>query len=259
MKTLLLNDTSHYHAGCVQVINYLKSFYSVTTALRQNTDLTKVDLKHYDRVILNGEGTMHHSARRGILFLDALRTAQGYGVKTYIVNTVWQDMPNTHDDVLQKCEIIEAREILSKNELIKKHKVNATHSIDCSYYVSVPEVKYGRVEVYEGQYFKNNIKFQQPKGRFKRIDIFKQPWDEIVNRLRNSELLITGRHHEMYAACVAKCRFIAYPGNTWKNEGLLQSAGVNIPHNIDEILAGKYDAEYEKLWSYMDKFKINKL
>ena len=43
-----------------------------------------------------------------------------------------------------------------------------------------------------------------------KINILKD-WNSIVNRLRHAELLVTGRHHEAYAALKARCKFIVLP------------------------------------------------
>ena len=54
------------------------------------------------------------------------------------------------------------------------------------------------------------------------IDIFNQHWRDFVSQLWYSNLLITGRHHEMYAACKAECPFVVIEGNTHKNQGLFK-------------------------------------
>ena len=196
---------------------------------------------------------MHHSGKTSIRLLTALRKAQQAGCETQLVNSVWQDMTNDFDDVLHRLTRIHVREIKSHQELKSKHGVYAMVRPDASYYVDVPVLEYKHVPIYEGQYM---IAYKHhARGKYQRIDIFNQEWTEIVNRLRNSDLLITGRHHEMYAACVAECRFLATPGNTWKNEGLLESAGVTIPFDIEGAKSGKYDDQYQKLWNYLKSFK----
>lgn len=246
-RRVLINDTSNYHNGCKVVVEAIRQNYGFDKAY-YTQDILNIDYRQYDEVIVNGEGTMHDNQRRSITFLEALQSAQNFGLKTRLINTVWQNMIHDYDDVLQKCEEVIVREVNSFEEM-QKHGVNAQILPDLSYFVDVPYKEYEHVTSYEGQYWKK--KFRQHKD-WPEIDIFEQDWNEIVNRLRHADLLVTGRHHEMYAACKAKCRFLVKPGNTWKNEGLLKSAQVNIPWDIDGVLEGKYDSEYEKLWKYLD-------
>jgi polysaccharide pyruvyl transferase WcaK-like protein len=253
MKTLLINNTADYHKGCVKVVEAIQKFYGFDDSIKtrdHHIDLENLDYTKYDRVILNGEGTMHHGSRRAFQYLVALKTAQRQGVKTYLINSVWQEMPDKYDEVLQKCDGISVREVFSQKD-IANHGVNANVFPDLSYMLDVPYKEYEHVSVYEGQYIK--ARQDDAIGIYPRIDIFEQEWDEIVNRLRNADLLITGRHHEMYAACKAKCRFIVKQGNTWKNGGLLRSAGIDIPNNVKAILEGKYDEQYEQLWDYLEE------
>lgn len=225
-------------------------------ATKDIVDPARVEFQQYDRIILNGEGTLHHNSRKSRHLLQALREAQVLGVETHIVNTVWQEMPNKYDDVLEGCASISVREVFSQRELKEKHGIESRVKPDLSYFLDVPEEKlFNHVSVYEGQYYINNagVVYHDPIGNYPRVDIFNMSWFELVNRLRHADLLLTGRHHEMYAAAKAKCRFLIKPGNTWKNEGLFASAGVEIPFDIDGVLSGKYDDQYNQLWNYLDE------
>jgi polysaccharide pyruvyl transferase WcaK-like protein len=253
LKTLLLNNTSDYHNGCKKVIEAIDHIYGFDDSIKtfDKTNLDELDYSKYDRVILNGEGTIHHNSVRAQQYLSALFFAQRAGCETFIINTVWQRMKNDYDHVLKKCDLIAVREEYSQTELKEKHGVDSIVYPDLSYIVDVPLEEYEYEEIYEGQYI--NLTQDKVIGNYPRIDIFKQEWNEVVNRLRNADLLITGRHHEMYAACKAKCPFLVYEGNTWKNSGLLASAGVQIPFDIEGVLIGKYDEQYEKLWAYLEE------
>ena len=240
---LLLNDTSSYHSGCMAVMRS----YQYSRSIKTYEAIPKLKWSDYKTVILNGEGTMHHSKPTAMNFLRALQSAHEKGCDIQIHNTVWQEMCHTYDDVLRKCSQITVREVLSQQE-ISKHGIYASISPDRSMIVDVPYKEYNHVTIYDGQTFNKSIQRQSDRPR---INIFEQSWDEIVNRLRNADLLITGRHHEMYAAIKARCKFIVEEGNTWKNRGLLQTVGSSIDFNdIEGILDGKYDAEYEKIFQY---------
>ena len=248
-KTLLLNDTRKYHHGCAKVIETFKFDHSIET-----NSPVDVNFAEYTDVILNGEGTMHHTRvdnrQNPIKFLKALSDAQAAGCNTQIVNSVWQDMTNDFDQVLQKCSVVEVRDIVSQQELKDKHNINSVVKPDRSLIPDVPYEEYDHVMAYQGRWFLNENDVSPPLPR---IDIFEMPWNEIVNRLRHCDLLITGRHHEAYAAIKARCKFIVRPGNTHKNQGIYLNAGIKPFTEIGfagDIINGKYNKEFEKLSEY---------
>ena len=248
-KTLLLNDTTHYHHGCAKVIET----YSFDDSIATNAPID-VNFLEYSTVILNGEGTMHHDQSNALKFLQALKDAQQVGCDTQLVNTVWQDMTNDFDDVLDKCSLIEVRDIISQQELKSRHGIISELFPDRSIIPYVPFKDYSPVIMYQGNRFDSKVdsfKLDCPK-----INIFKEDWNSIVNRLRHAKLLITGRHHEAYAALKAKCKFIVLPGNTYKNEGIYLNAGVypiNTLDKIQDVLNGQYDREFNRIFDYYEK------
>lgn len=250
MITLLLNDTSDYHSGCKEVMDSYEFTYSIRT-----NEPCNINLRHFDRVILNGEGTMHHDQQNSHKFLDVLREAQHLNLYTEIDNSVWQKMTNEYDDVLHRLDKLTVREVLSRDDLWINHNVESEVRADRSFIRDVEAINYDHVRIYEGQYF-----FFSKPSTVPRINIFTQSWDEIINRLRNADLLITGRHHEMYAAIKAKCRFICVPSNTHKIEGLLKSAGCTVDLTDIKLavnaLNGEYDDEYKKIQDFCAKTRL---
>lgn len=247
---LLLNDTSDYHNGCKVVVSTFNYDYALKT--KQSADALRVDYSKFETVVLNGEGTMHDRGTDATNFMKGLQLAQQAGCKTYLVNSVFQNMERWHSRVLAKCDRVIVREVLSYNHMKDFCGVKPQIAPDRSIIPDVEPMNYDHVEIYEG--------LVSPGVRVNRtathptINIFQQEWNEIVNRLRNAELLITCRHHEMYAAIKARCRFIVNEGNTWKNRGLLETVGVNLPTDPVKALSGAYDSEYEKLFDYCNQY-----
>lgn len=242
---LLLNDTSRYHYGCQKVIESFEFDRSIKT-----NESPKVVFSEYSKVILNGEGTLHHDQKNADKFLRYLARAQEAGCETEIRNTVWQSMSPKYKEILSNCDKITVREVLSQQEL-SKIGIEAEVELDRSLIPEVSYFPYEHVEVYEGQYFYN----KSSESIYPRIDIFKQDWDEMVNRLRNADVLITGRHHEMYAAIKARCRFIVIEGNTWKNRGLFETCGakpIMSKSLLPKVLSGEFDEEYDKIWKFVE-------
>ena len=269
MKALILNDTSNYHHGCFKVMEYLikqvTSRHELLASVKGNIDILTYPTwaeEEAELIIINGEGTMHHDRPLARQYLEILRQAKRQGKRTALVNTVWQSM--TLDDELVdvlKDTYISVREVLSQQEL-QKYEINSDIHLDLSYFVDVPEIhrlQYPR-EYVVGKFFSQSD--YRPKG-INTVDIFKQDWDTIVNILRGTDWFITGRHHELYAACKARCPFSTLAGNTWKNQGLFVTAGVeikvadphirheNIPRFVDYCKEMK--GEYLKLFNWMER------
>ena len=282
MIAVILNDTSHYHYGCKKVIEYLIS--DLQSCGYADIKLVGQDIKKIqearslgyeaDLVVLNGEGTMHSTAIKNretpIALLENLSAANHKGIKTALINTVWQNM-EIDDFTAYALEnsYVSCRESYSHNELKIINKDSEIH-LDLSYFVKVPFFETSQSDKLIGKFF------GRTDSKQKNLDIFEEDWDTIVNKLRKTNWFITGRHHELYAACKARCPFTVLKGNTWKNEGLLATAEVTIPsfptlldeESFDSAIneCQGYLAEYEKLFNWMEnqprfslKGKINEL
>lgn len=224
MKSLIINDTQHYHSGSFVVNQKLKSLFKTENILPNKYKPSDKELKEYDIIICNGEGTMHSNKARARHNIKILQQAHLLGIKTALVNTVWQDM-NTNIDFI---DYVSVRETLSKKEMETNRTKQIDINLDLSFYYDQSAMITQENDIVYGADFENN-----------QIDIFKQSWDYIVNILKKSNLLITKRHHEMYAACKAHCPFIVFGGNTHKNHGLIKTFDSKIP-----ILNDKQELEY---------------
>lgn len=248
---LLLNDTSRYHHGSAEVVRNI-DFDLALEAPPDSIKFSSLAGEKITCVILNGEGTLHHDSSIAHQWLSILKEAQAKGIPTIILNTVWQQMHKSTAKILERCERIEVREILSQHEL-RRIGIEAHVIPDRSIRTDVEITPYDYQQIYYGQPFNANL---STPSQYPEINIFSQSWNEVVNRLRNSSLLVTGRHHEMYAAIKARCKFIVKPGNTWKNLGVFASSApdlINIPLSIEDVLSGKYDEEYEKIFDWAEK------
>jgi hypothetical protein len=217
MRVKLVGDHSALHSGCAAVVDVIKEFYK---------DHTFVDDESYDVLIVNGEGSMHHSSGGWHRKMIQLKKAVSYGKPCYLVNSVWQDNGDMYDDVLEKVNHIGVREWFSHDELrimhgVPREKITVApdlslwHNLDCDKDVT----PYEGVVSTEDYWCTKANKFVKIPGDYKRIDM-KLPWPELVKALRGAECLITGRHHAIYAAILAGIPFVAIEGNTWKNSGI---------------------------------------
>lgn len=265
MNVLLLNNTEKYHSGCEAVINFYRNQFRRNNLVFYNKTQ---NIKDFDVVIANGEGTMHHNAGAADAMLDILIEAKHFNKKTLLLNSVWQDNDSLVDK-LNFVDHISVREIKSKNEIQNKIDRPIDVCIDYSYFFYFSNQKNKKYNLAVGNRMNfPNIKPKRPKiqgiGEDCKVDIFSQSWIDIIDILSETKLFVTGRHHELYASCVAECPVIVLEGNSHKNSGLFETAQVNIPcltmdATNDNILfairnVSNYKSEYEKLFYFLKKF-----
>lgn len=224
----MLGDHSNVHAGSVAVINVLR---------REVERVGKiVEDDSYDMLVVNGEGSMHHGSRACRTKIDAIREAISRGKKTFLVNSVWQQNPKEFAKVLRGCERVYVREALSQRELARQG-VQSDVNIDLSYFEHVDGFLSNKDEcvgIAATDFYSPDFKrFVRVTGSFEDehdfIDMRKMTWSELVAEVSRKSLLLTGRHHGVYAACRARTPFLVLEGNSHKVLGLFKSAGVEIP------------------------------
>lgn len=268
MRTVVLNNHSKYHSGCNAVIDVLHSDlldngYTVISSTDRDCDTELFNSA--ELVIVNGEGTMHSNRREPLELLEILCVAKESGKKTALINTVWQnmDISDRAIDVL-KNSYISVREILSAEYMTETTGITPDIHLDLSYYapldVLINSQTLPQSELLCGKSFPPQQDYRPPNCAS--VDIFSEGWDTIINKIRHSDWFFTGRHHELYAGCVAGTPVSVMRGNTWKNEGLFATAGVDIPVADRDIshadiphfisMCKERSQEYEKLWAWME-------
>lgn len=226
----LLGDHSEYHAGCTAVIDYLKRAIEPLGSL--------VDGDDYDTLVVNGEGSMHHDSKNFRLKMAALEEAVLARKPAYLVNSVWQSNSNEFDKILKALSGIAVREQASHDDLLSRHNVESLVRLDVSYWAEIDESaarcadwKDGIVvgDFYSTE-FENFVRWTGgPLLRHPYIDMSSVGWSSLVKGLRTASLLVTGRHHGVFAACRARTPFVSMWGNTHKIEGMVKMSGLPIP------------------------------
>lgn len=259
MKFRLVGDHSDYHCGSRAVAEFLLAELAAAGAV--------VDDATYDILVVNGEGSMHHDSRTCRAKLQQIGEALQSGRRAWLVNTVWQSNRREHDALLRGIERIAVRETLSQRELRFRHGVRAEFFLDFSYFAAIDESAdapdFGGRRVVTDFYSRALKNFARlttsPLASLPYVDMGAIGWSALVRGLRTTPLLVTGRHHAVYAACRARTPFVAAAGNTFKIEGLLDAAGSRIPvarnwaelqHAID--WAGRNRAAYDALFDWME-------
>ena len=274
MKVYFCNDTSLYHAGSKAVCDYIKrkladAGYEIIAEDFSDNELEVI--RSCDVVLVNGEGTMHHGCKRALKLLASLSMGQKLGKKTHLVNTVWQSMGSGYTAVLEKLDSFTVREAMSFDEVVRTTALSPDIYLDFSYWSHRPDapkknfsdVDFTANPVVTDFYSVEFGSFVRPTGgwlsRVEFVDMKRCEWVELAEALSAHSMLLTGRHHGVYASCVVSTPFLPFRGNTHKIEGLFRSAGVCIPisetpkelkkHflNFDEI-----KAECFKLFDWMN-------
>lgn len=269
MNILFLNNCESYHSGSFQVMNFFKKEFENhnLTILKSFKRLYKYNLLNFDVIVANGEGTMHDNAPKALQILNVLLEGKKLGIKTLLVNTVWQNNNENFTKLLDSIDYISVREVSSKKEIQKIINKEIDVNIDVSYFVDTDMPDRRLIyNVAAGNRYQDGSK---PKiigiGEDINIDIFSQPWNSLISDLRKSKMLVTGRHHEMYAACKAECPFLVLEGNTHKNSGFLKTMECEIPilptnssnkeitNYIEKF--STYESEYLKLFKKLKTIK----
>ncbi len=253
----LIGDHTEYNCGSAAVIEVLRHALATHGTLVADPDTA-------DLVIVNGEGTMHHGASGFHTKMRALVRAQKRGQRTALVNTVWHENPRDYDDTLKALHDCVTRGRASLAELTSRHSVAATGQLDQSYFA---EVSGGRVVAgFEDQVLLTDM-WADNLGAFvwlehprvadaRRLDITKFTWPDLVATLRTARLVITGRHHVLYAACRAEVPFVAIRGNSHKMEDLCSDFHIPVASSVADIAAlvqwsRANDATFRRLFDQM--------
>lgn len=229
LRIHLAGDHSGYHGGSAAVFETLRRAAAGCGTL--------VGPKQpFDLLVVNGEGSMHHASRGCARKIAQIERALDQGRRAMLVNTVWQDNPPEMAAVLTRCERVVAREVLSQRALAAQGIVAET-ALDLSYHAPLDPAAaftdFGGGVVFTDFWSREFDAFVRLNSKwaqgFAYLDMQSMSWSSLVRSLGTAGLLVTGRHHAVYAACRARTPFLALRGNTHKIEGLLASAGVEMP------------------------------
>lgn len=260
MRIRLAGDHSAYHAGSAAAFAVIRA-----EASRHGTI---VETEDYDVLVVNGEGSMHHNSTACRRKIQQVTEALVSRRKAVLINSLWQANSPDLSEAIRNCSQIVVREILSQREL-RAQGVEAGVGIDQSYFCEIdesvavePDDRAATTDFYAPDFGR----FVRVRGAFddkyQFLDMQALSWSALVRALRAKPLLLTGRHHAVYAACRAGTPFLALRGNSHKIEGLIATAGVSIPvfdtfaelqKNLD--WPRKNQDAYQRLFDWMEQQK----
>jgi hypothetical protein len=136
---------------------------------------------------------------------------------------------------------------------------------DLSYYEVPVYSKLSNQELLKGTFYSRQFEDIILDGT---IDITKENWSVLVNKLRHAKACFTGKHHEIIACCIARCPFVTPKINTHKISGLGEYVGVNFPELAEDAdektvrkelikAANNKDGIYTNLFNKMESLRAN--
>lgn len=144
MKVFIINNTaSEMHHGCSRVMNNLNKLIRLNGGTVIGTSSVGLDWRksesikermlESDIVIVNGEGSIHHDSPAGLPLLDVGMFCRPYGVRTALVNALFQDMTIVSESQLKAFDFISVRDSYSKKQ-IEQYGVQTTLLPDLTFY-----------------------------------------------------------------------------------------------------------------------------
>lgn len=174
-------------------------------------------------VVINGEGTMHDDARLAVYYLEEV-IARAEGKRVVLVNSLWQRMSESYRRLLDsRVDLVTLREPGSWAEL----GIERAHVMpDLSFYEVPHYAKLGSQGLVKGTFYKGLFQTLELDNS---IDVGREDWSVLVNKLRHADACITGKHHEVLACCVARCPFLTPKLDTHKVSALGAFVGAELP------------------------------
>jgi hypothetical protein len=260
VKVRIFGNHSSIHCGCAAV-------WKVLTAALKGNGCTITTSRDCDALVINGEGSMHHGRPTFFAKMQEAKAALQEGRDVYLVNTVWDSNPADFDDVLRQLSGVSVREVRSSKDLSEHHNVNASICLDYSYFYPIPSgiFQIPREHEYYTDYLNpeigtfDHLPLVYRKDRVP-LSLNDQDWTGTVSALAGARLLVTGRHHAVYAACKSRTPFAAIEGNSHKISGLVETSGIPIPvarteQELEDVIAWCRDNKrvFDALFDWMDR------
>ena len=223
MKVAILNDTykghrttGGAHFGCqlvMEAIDEQCERVGLEVVQRVGSDTHKFKIKpEVDLVIVNGEGSIHHGARRELI--DVAKE-----VPSVLINAVWQE----NDPYgVEHFKYIAVREARSREALYLSAGVEANIVPDMLFASHrLLHSDLGFRSMATGICSTDSVLAQNEPGTLSAINSAQY----VINELQKYRGVVCGRFHAVAACAVLGIPFSAYSSNTHKIEGMMEDMG----------------------------------
>lgn len=223
-------------------------------------------------VVLNGEGTLHHGAKRAVELLSICVRAKEKGMNVAVINSVWEKNPDAMVLALQQTDLVHVRDSLSQMSLPAGFPAKVTPDVSIKLFLKtmregefppsqhkiavmdsvLPAVSDSLLDFAEQEKFPF---FTMPEGslrktRDKVVERSSSIWPRLLQLtdVMTSEAWVTGRFHGLIAALCAGRPVCVLSSNTAKIEGFLQDGGLTEACFLDETwLAASAEMKRDEL------------
>ncbi len=239
-KLFLANDTADVpHAGCKAVMRSLRAAIAgvpgLTIAGTHATGTRNIDAPAFaeaDVVLINGEGTIHHSGPRAMFLLSVIQRAKRAGKRVLLVNALFQQYDCPQDDLLADLALLTVREPLSA-AFARRYggapRVLLDSAADPAFLPGGRAQPLTTGRVIGGAHRHGLIADPFDGLEGDRLTMRSAAYEDIVATLKTAELYLTAQHHGVYAAALAGCPFVTTPSNSHKIEAFVAWTGLPIP------------------------------
>lgn len=241
MRVYLFNETDRgRHAGCAAVMRSLRAALAGVPGFqvvgRHQTGSVEIDEAAFEAaeaVLINGEGTIHHSGERALFLMAVIAEAKARGKRVALVNALFQQYEAPEPDLLAGLSLLTLREPRSAAFARAFGGANAQVLLDSAADPAflgggqAMALSHGRV--IGGAHANGLIRDPFAGMAGHRLTLTDARFEDIVATLRQAEVYLTAQHHGVYAAALAGCPFVALPSNSHKIEAFIDWTGLPIP------------------------------
>ena len=184
-----------------------------------------------DALLINGEGTLHHSTARAMLLLAMLDEAKRMGKRVLLVNALFQQYEGP-EDILANLALLTVREPRSAafaRRFGGSPQLLLDSAADPAFLGQGRPRPLQHGTVIGGAHANGLLKAPFAGIAGDTLAMTDASFEDIVATLRQAELYLTAQHHGVYAAALAGCPFIATPSNSHKIESFIDWTGLPIP------------------------------
>ena len=263
MNVLLVNDTSNFHCGSASVVDTITAVLADHNIISLSCKVPAIDFDSWDavdHVIVNGEGTLHNNRQGAISILKLAESALNAGCTVSIVNSIWQNMDAHWKTVTDRLTVWSVRDPISQQYACQDFGRLPSLCPDYSWFEPVDITKSNKNLTGVGGSL-NGLLYPNWHD-YHRVNIFESTWNQLVNHCAECNVLISGRHHELYAACRAGIPFVALDSNSWKNHALAYHGNIpvleHLPETFIEIekFVSTYKDQYSKIFNWMHSYTL---
>jgi len=269
-KVVLINDTTYdNHYGCDAVIKTIRQLVKkyngvITSSVPfyinwEKSQYIQNKIKLSDIVIVNGEGSLHSGNMEWLVTVAEF--AKKYNSKVFLINSIYQNNPDSYKKYLRLFDMITVRESLSQKEL-NKIGIASTVVPDLSFYIhkkphaikSTKKVYFSdstvdsaskelatlkdfseEIHIRYHQFIRVNfgislanliksnalMNLKNLVWLKRRGRLILKNEKKFIEKINSSKIIITGRFHLICLAIKHQKAFVPYKTNTHKIKGLL--------------------------------------